>query len=211
MTPVLLFKKYLFVFALSFPPDNFIWCSFPVCHLHLMPNFTGFCHILSLQSYFPILKSHSVPFISLISLFCIFSGFTESFVRLLSRNPELSLAAYNCNSLCTSVSWSCLWAQPRSDQLDRRRPPLMPPWGLTWRAWHKRRLFLFCSPSICLCRLSTLVCSPWPPKSLLTWKEVSLTFVVHFSPILMNKEWVHLWGGTCKGKAFLGSLIALGK
>lgn len=200
MTPVLLFKKYLFVFALSFPPDNFIWCSFPVCHLHLMPNFTGFCHILSLQSYFPKLKSHSVPFIS---LFYIFSGFTESSLRLLSRNPELSLAAYNCNSLCTSVSWSCLWAQPRRDQLDRRRPPLMPPWGLTCRAWHKRRLFLFCSPSVCLCRLSTPVCNPWPPKSLLTGKEVSLTFVVHFSPILWARSGYICEVGHVRGKHFL--------
>lgn len=146
MTPVLLFKKYLFVFAWSFPPDNFIWCSFPVCRLKPMPNFTSFCHTLSLQSYFPKLKSHSVPLISLISLFCIFSGFTETSLRFLSRNTKLSLAPHNCSSLCTSVSWSCLWAQPRSDQLDRRRPPLMAPWGLTCRAWHKRRLFFILQP-----------------------------------------------------------------
>lgn len=179
------------------PPANFIWCSFPVYHLHPIPDFTAFCHILCLQSYFPELKSHSGLSINLIRLFCIFSGFSESSLSLPSRNPRSSIAMCNCNSLCPSVSWSCLWAQPIS---DRRRPPLMP--LLAHRAWHKRRLFLFCSPSIYVCALSIL---PWPPKAQLTWKEVSLPFVVyfivHFFPTLMNKEWVHLQGGTCKGKS----------
>lgn len=149
------------------------------------PSHAWFYRLLSkntlLASYFPKLKSHFGPSINLISLFCIFSGFIESSLSLLSRNPRSSIAMCNCSSLCPSVSWSCLWAQPIS---DRRRPPLMPPLGLTHGAWHRRRLFLFFSPSIqprqYLCGLSTLVCKPWPPKAQLTWKEASLAFVVYF-------------------------------
>lgn len=169
-----------------------------------MPDFTGFCHILCLQSYFPKLKSHSGPSINLVSLFCIFIFFIESSLSLLSRNPRSSIAMCNCSSLCPSVPWSCLWAQPKVTGEGHH-------WCHPW-AWpiELDTKGYFCSAAH---PFTSVDCPLWfaalgHPRHSLPEKKgawplwcILLYFIIYFFPTLMNKEWVHLQGRTCKGKS----------
>lgn len=98
-----LFKNIIhqdFVFVLSLSPFPFLWCPLP----RLPSPSNAWCYRLlpcpCPALIFPKLKRCSVPSVSLISLFAIFSGFVESSLRLVNRNPRSSIG-----HLLTSRAW----------------------------------------------------------------------------------------------------------